>query len=314
MIVVAGEALIDLVPDRPATAGPAADPALPALLPRRGGGPYNTAVALGRLGSPTAFCSRISTDGFGEALMAGLQEDGVDTALVQRGAEPTTLAVASIASDGSAGYGFYVEGTADRLFELPEALPDSVRAMCFGTCSLVLEPGATAYESLLRRSADEGIFTVLDPNIRTGLIPDADAYRERFRGWLPSVGLLKLSMEDAAWLAGGQDPAAAAREWLTAGPAAVVLTHGRGGISALTRDGSDHAVPGVQVEVVDTIGAGDTVNAALLHRLAAHEALSADAVAKLDEAAWRDVLGFAARAAAVTCSRPGAQPPYAAEL
>ncbi|MGW3565638.1 carbohydrate kinase family protein [Streptomyces sp. NPDC000941] len=314
MIVVAGEALIDLVPDRPATAGPAADPALPALLPRRGGGPYNTAVALGRLGSPTAFCSRISTDGFGEALMGGLREDGVDTALVQRGAEPTTLAVASIAPDGSAGYGFYVEGSADRLFELPAALPDSVAALSFGTCSLVLEPGASAYEALLRREAARGVFTALDPNIRTGLIPDADAYRARFRGWLPHVGLLKLSMEDATWLAGAQDPAAAAREWLAAGPAAVVLTHGRDGISVLTRGGGGCAVPGVQIEVVDTIGAGDTVNAALLHRLAAHEALSVDAVAKLDEAAWRDVLGFAARAAAVTCSRPGAQPPYAAEL
>lgn len=314
MIVVAGEALIDLVPDRPAAAGPAVDPALPALLPQRGGGPYNTAVALGRLGSPTAFCSRISTDGFGESLMAGLRDDGVDTALVQRGAEPTTLAVASIAPDGSAGYGFYVEGTADRLFELPEALPDSVTAVSFGTCSLVLEPGASAYEALLRREAARGVFTALDPNIRTGLIPEADAYRARFLGWLPHIGLLKLSLEDAAWLAGPGDPAAAVREWLAAGPAAVVLTHGGNGISVITRGGADCSVPGVRVDVVDTIGAGDTVNAALLHRLAAHQALTAEAVAKLDEAAWRDVLGFAARAAAVTCSRAGAQPPYAAEL
>ncbi|MER6144514.1 carbohydrate kinase [Streptomyces sparsogenes] len=320
MIVVAGEALIDLVPGRPAPDGPvraddpAPEPALPALLPRRGGGPYNTAVALARLGSPTAFCSRVSTDGFGEALLRGLRDDGVDTALVQRGAEPTTLAVASIGDDGSAGYGFYVEGTADRLFELPAALPDSVAAVSFGTCSLVLEPGASAYEALLRREAARGVFTALDPNIRAGLIPDADAYRARFHGWLPHVGLLKLSEEDAAWLAGSQDPAEAAREWLAAGPAAVVLTHGGDGVSVLTRDGGGCSVPGVRVDVVDTIGAGDTVNAALLHRLAGHQALSADAVAKLDDAAWQDVLGFAARAAAVTCSRAGAEPPYASEL
>jgi len=320
VIVVAGEALIDLVPDRAAPAVTGDE--LPALRPARGGGPYNTAMALGRLGVPTAFCSRVSTDGFGEALLSRLRKDGVDTALVQRGPEPTTLAVASIGADGSAGYGFYVQGTADRLFELPPALPEETTALSLGTCSLVLEPGASAYEALLRREAGRGVFTALDPNIRTGLIPDADAYRARFRGWLPYVGLLKLSVEDARWLAGSGDaPAesdaaveAAIREWAAAGPAAVVCTHGGDGLSVLCQDGSRWAVPGERVEIVDTIGAGDTVNAALLHRLAAHDALSAPAVAKLGEAAWRDVLGFAARAAAITCSRAGAEPPYAAEL
>ncbi|WP_432038730.1 carbohydrate kinase family protein [Streptomyces cucumeris] len=318
MIVVAGEALIDLVPGGApgGAAGGTTPPGgeLPALLPRRGGGPYNTAMALARLGSPTAFCSRVSTDGFGEALLAGLRADGVDTALVQRGPEPTTLAVASIGPDGSAGYGFYVEGTADRLFELPGALPDGVTALSLGTCSLVLEPGAGAYEALLRREAGRGVFTALDPNIRTGLIADPDAYRARFRGWLPYVGLLKLSVEDAVWLADSADLDRAIAEWLAAGPAAVVLTRGGDGMSVRLRDGGGCAVPGERVEIVDTIGAGDTVNAALLHRLAAHEALSASALATLDEAVWRDVLGFAARAAALTCSRAGAEPPYAAEL
>ncbi|MGP3950589.1 carbohydrate kinase family protein [Streptomyces sp. 7N604] len=303
MIVVAGEALIDLVP----AAGPG-DAELPALLPRRGGGPYNTAVALGRLGSPVAFCSRVSTDAFGEALLRGLRADGVDTSLVQRGPEPTTLALAAIGADGSAGYGFYVEGTADRLFELPQRLPDSARAVSLGTCSLVLEPGASAYEQLLRREAGRGLFTALDPNVRAALIPDADAYRARFRSWLPHTALLKLSEEDADWLGGTP------REWLAAGPAAVVLTHGADGVRVLTRDGGEFAVPGEKVDVVDTIGAGDTVNAALLHRLAAHDALSPGAVAGLGADEWRDILGFAARAAAITCSRAGAEPPYAAEL
>ncbi|MFC9224280.1 carbohydrate kinase [Streptomyces hygroscopicus] len=312
MIVVAGEALIDLVPER--TSSAAAGDRLPALRPARGGGPYNTALALGRLGSPTAFCSRVSTDGFGEALLAGLRKDGVDTALVQRGEEPTTLAVASIGADGSAGYGFYVQGTADRLFTLPPSLPEGVSALSLGTCSLVLEPGASAYEELLRREAARGVFTLLDPNIRTGLIPDADAYRARFRGWLPHVGLLKLSIEDARWLADSEDVETAVGEWLAAGPAAVVLTRGGEGLSVRRQDGSVLSVPGERVDVVDTIGAGDTVNAALLHRLAAHQALSAPALAKLDDAAWRDVLGFAAHAAAITCSRAGAEPPYASEL
>ncbi|MFE1776507.1 carbohydrate kinase [Streptomyces sp. NPDC059008] len=317
MIVVAGEALIDLVPS---SQSPSLEGQLPTLLPRRGGGPYNTAVALGRLGSPTAFCSRVSTDAFGEALLHGLRGGGVDTSLVQRGGEPTTLAVADISPDGSAGYGFYADGTADRLFTLPPALPDAVDALSLGTCSLVLEPGASAYESLLRREARRGVFTALDPNIRPGLIHDPDAYRARFRSWLPDLALLKLSEEDALWLAGagtggGWDAVgAAAREWLGAGPAAIVITRGGDGLTVLTRGGGELTVPGERVTVVDTIGAGDTVNAALLHRLDAHGALSYAAVTALGADDWQDILRFAARAAAITCSRAGAEPPFATEL
>ncbi|MFF6775088.1 carbohydrate kinase [Streptomyces sp. NPDC012637] len=294
MIVVAGESLIDLVPD--GAPGPLAP-----LLPRPGGGPFNTAVALGRLGADVAFCSRVSTDAFGEVLVERLRTAGVATGLVQRGPEPTTLAVASVGPDGSARYGFYVEGTADRLFALPERLPDGVRAVAFGTCSLALEPGASAYEALLRRSSRAGAFTLLDPNVRPGLIPDADAYRERFAGWLPYVSLLKLSEEDAAWLGGSPE------EWLAAGPAAVVLTRGAAGLTVLT-PGYEVSVPAVRVRVVDTIGAGDTVNAALLHGLADRP------VSGLSATDWRELLAYAARAAAVTCSRAGAEPPYAREL
>ncbi|MCK1819499.1 carbohydrate kinase [Streptomyces sp. XM83C] len=300
MIVVAGEALIDLVPQGPG--------ALAALTPALGGGPYNTAVALGRLGSPAAFCSRISEDAFGEALLDGLRRAGVDTTAVQRGPEPTTLAVASIGADGSAAYSFYVEGTADRLFTAPAELPAGTRAVSFGTCSLVLEPGASAYEELMRRAAAQGVFTALDPNIRPGLIPDADAYRARFKSWLASVTLLKLSEEDARWLGGTP------QEWLSAGPTAVVITRGGDGLTAWTRDGAEHTVPGERVDVVDTIGAGDTVNAALLHGLAAQDALTPDALAALGAEGWTRLLRFAARAAAVTCSRAGAEPPYAHEL
>ncbi|MEV6806041.1 carbohydrate kinase [Streptomyces sp. NPDC051132] len=300
MIVIAGEALIDLVPQG---AGALAD-----LKPALGGGPYNTAVALGRLGSPTAFCSRTSDDAFGEALLDGLRRAGVDVSGVQRGPEPTTLAVATLDAGGSAAYSFYVDGTADRLFTAPAALPAGTRAVSFGTCSLVLEPGASAYEALLHTAAGQGLFTALDPNVRAGLIPDADAYRERFRSWLPSVTLLKLSAEDAAWLGGTP------REWLAAGPAAVVVTRGGDGLTVFTRDGAEVSVPGEKVEVVDTIGAGDTVNAALLHGLAGRDALSREALADLGAEGWTRLLRFAARAASITCSRAGAEPPYAAEL
>ncbi|GAA3786704.1 carbohydrate kinase family protein [Streptomyces chiangmaiensis] len=300
MIVVAGEALIDLVPQGTGALAP--------LKPGLGGGPYNTAVALGRLGSATAFCSRTSYDAFGEALLDGLRRADVDVSAVQRGAEPTTLAVATIDENGSAAYSFYVDGTADRLFTAPAHLPQGTRAVSFGTCSLVLEPGASAYEELMRSAAAQGVFTALDPNIRAGLIPDPDAYRARFKSWLPSVSLLKLSVEDAEWLGGTP------REWLASGPAAVVITRGGDGLTVFTRDGAEHSVTGVRVDVVDTIGAGDTVNAALLHGLGARNALSPAALAALDAGGWTDLLGFAARAAAITCSRAGAEPPYASEL
>ncbi|MGW6710173.1 carbohydrate kinase family protein [Streptomyces sp. NPDC054956] len=303
MIVVGGEALIDLVP--------VAEPP-GALLPRPGGGPYNTALALGRLGARVAFCSRVSTDGFGTSLLAGLGAAGVDLSLVQRGPEPTTLAVPSLAPDGSAAYEFYVEGTADRLFRLPPELPAGVRALALGTCSLVLEPGASAYEALLRRESGRGLLTLLDPNIRPALIADPAAYRARFLSWLPYVRVLKLSEEDAAWLGGRVG------DWLAAGPSAVVLTRGAGGLTVWTREGEEHSVPARRVEVVDTIGAGDTVNAALLHRLSGGTGGTADGTGGGAGGAgpvdWPGVLSYAARAAALTCTRAGAEPPYAAEL
>jgi fructokinase len=305
-IVVAGEALIDLVPH-------SAEP-LAALSPRPGGGPYNTAIALGRLGTPTAFLSRISTDPYGEALIEGLRQAGVATDLVARGPEPTTLAAAAVGADGSAHYTFYVEGTADRLFTPPAALPRDVRAVSFGTCSLVLEPGATAYEAVMRRAHADGLLTALDPNIRTALIPDPAAYRDRFASWLPEVALLKLSAEDACWLGECDDPSEPAGKWLAQGPRAVVVTDGPHGLTAYTRQAGTVRVPGVDVAVRDTIGAGDTANAALLHWLELHQALDAEALAALTADEWRAALGYAARAAAITCSRPGADPPYAREL
>ncbi|MFF6784294.1 PfkB family carbohydrate kinase [Streptomyces sp. NPDC012510] len=300
MIVVAGEALIDLVPRG---AGTLAD-----LRPARGGGPYNTAVALGRLGSPTAFCSRMSYDAYGEALLDGLRDAGVEVTAVQRGPEPTTLALAPVGEDGAARYSFYVEGSADRLFEAPDRLPEGTRAVSFGTCSLVLEPGASAYEKLLHATAAQGLFTALDPNIRPVLIPDAATYRARFKSWLPSVSFLKLSAEDAEWLGGTP------RLWLDSGPSAVVITHGGDGLTVHTRAGLKHSVPGEEIDVVDTIGAGDTVNAALLHGLATWNALSTEALTDLGADDWTRLLRFAARAAAITCSRAGAEPPYAAEV
>lgn len=315
MIVVAGEALVDLVPSSAAADGKLAD-----LVPRLGGGPYNVAVAMGRLGVPVSFLSRVSADLFGDALVGRLHTANVCTDLVQRGSEPTTLAVVGLAADGSARYSFYVEGTADRQVTDPGALPDDVRAVSFGTLSLVLEPGASVYERILRREHERGALTVLDPNIRAGLIHDPLAYRDRFASWLPHTGLLKVSVEDARWLADLPEDAAEEavleilHEWCQAGPASVVLTRGGDGLAVLTGAGDYVAVPSRRVSVVDTIGAGDTVQGALLAWLHNHDALEVESVKNLAAEQWEGALTVAAAAAALTCSRAGAEPPFTAEL
>ncbi|HEX3589331.1 MAG TPA: carbohydrate kinase [Pseudonocardiaceae bacterium] len=308
MIVVGGEALVDLVPSASAVPGE-----LGPLLPRLGGGPYNTAVAAGRLGAPVSFLSRVSDDAFGDALLERLQVAGVRTDLVQRGPEPTTLAVVTPAADGSARYSFHVRGTADREVTDPGLLPGDVTTLSLGTLSLLLEPGATVYETMLRRESARGRLTVLDPNIRAGLIEDPAAYRARFASWLPDIGLLKVSEDDAAWLGESGDVLPVVASWLSGGPAAVVLTRGSAGLTALAGD-LRVDVPAVRAEVADTIGAGDTVHAALLAWLHRHDVGSRAELAKLDAVAWTDALGFAARAAAVTVGRVGAEPPFAAEL
>jgi fructokinase len=312
VIVVGGEALVDLVP-APATVRGELGP----LLPRLGGGPYNTAVAVGRLGAPVSFLSRVSTDSFGDALIDRLLASGVRTDLVQRGAEPTTLAVVTLAADGSARYSFHTQGTADRLVTDPGPLPDDVTMLSLGTLSLLLEPGASVYEALLRRESALGRLTVLDPNIRAGLIEDPSAYRARFTSWLPDVGVLKVSEDDALWLAAlpaDGDVVPVLTGWLRAGVTAVVLTRGSAGLTVFTGSADRVDVPAVPARVADTIGAGDTVHAAVLAWLDRHGVASPGDVAKLDRQAWAEALGFASAAAAVTVSRVGAEPPYAAEL
>jgi len=309
VIVVGGEALVDLVPGDPLDS--TVDGGLRALLPRLGGGPYNVSLAAGRLGVPTAFLSRVSTDRFGDAMVDRLHASDVDTSLLQRGDEPTTLAVVALDAKGAARYTFYVEGTADRLVADPGPLPDTVTALSLGTLGMVLEPGASAYEAMLRREAARGVLTVLDPNIREALITDPAAYRARFASWLPDVRLLKISDDDAAWLTEGADPVAAAKTWIESGVDAVVLTRGADGVAVITAAGELAHVPSRKVTVVDTIGAGDTVQGALLAWLHTREVAD---LASLDAGAWREALEFAAKAASITVSRSGAEPPTSADM
>ncbi|GAA2337927.1 carbohydrate kinase [Saccharopolyspora halophila] len=307
MIVIGGEALVDLVPDKSTPDGE-----LGPLRPLLGGGPYNVAIAMGRLGIPAAFYAKLSTDQFGDRMLARLDESGVDTGLIERGPEPTTLAVVGLGEDGSARYSFYTEGTAAR-FVSDRPLPEEATALCVGTLGMVLEPGASVYERALFAESERGRFIALDPNVRADLIADPDAYRRRFESWLSAVDLLKVSDDDAEWLAPGRDVVEVAREWAAGGPAAVVLTRGKDGITAVTEAGEFH-VPGRAVDVADTIGAGDTVQAALLAWLHRHNALSAAEMRAFGRAQWEQLLGFAAEAAAVTVSRAGAEPPWASEL
>lgn len=300
-VLVCGEALVDLVPENP-----------PALTPRLGGGPFNVAVALGRLGADVQFLSRISRDPFGRDLVAWLQSSGVGLEHLQRGPESTTLALTTLDPSGAAEYSFYADGTADRLVEEPADIPAGITAASFGTLSMLYEPGASVYASLLRRTHDAGVLTMLDPNIRPAAMTDADGYRSRFRTWLPHVDILKVSEEDAAWL--GEGPTGTSpRQWLDAGVTAIVVTRGGDGMSVVTDQGETRS-PGVKVQVADTIGAGDTVHGAILHHLTAHGVRSSTDVREMDSGQWSAALDFAARAAAITVSRPGADPPWANEV
>ncbi len=263
---------------------------------------------------PTAFLSRVSTDAFGDALVRRLEESGVDTSLVQRGPEPTTVAVVSLDEESNARYSFYAEGTADRLVADPGPLPKETTVLSVGTLGMVLQPGAQAYEAVLRRESRRGVLTALDPNIRPGMITDPGGYRARFLSWLPYVHLLKLSVEDARWLTGVTDPDGimdTARSWLDEGPQAVVLTKGSEGMSLITSSGVDVTVPTAAAKVVDTVGAGDTVQGAVLAWLVCNQVKDTSVLSAND---CRDMLAFAADAAAVTVSRSGAEPPTVEEL
>ncbi|GAA3190881.1 carbohydrate kinase [Rhodococcus baikonurensis] len=270
-----------------------------------GGGPFNVAIALGRLGSDVGFVSRLSLDAFGDRMIDSLAASNVDTTGVERGPEPTTLAVVNLAADGGARYSFYLE----------ERRIDSSRCRNF-LCSGVLvrdavagaRAGASAYEAMLHEAHSRGRLTMVDPNIRPAVISDPDAYRRRFRSWLPAIDILKVSDDDARWL-GSVDGA----EWLDEGVGAVLLTRGGDGLRLITKE-LDVSVPAPAVDVADTIGAGDTVHGALLAYLDRHDALDAAVVRGFSEADWSAALTFAARAAAVTVSRPGADPPWSREL
>ncbi|MDO9527185.1 MAG: carbohydrate kinase, partial [Gemmobacter sp.] len=252
MILCCGEALIDMVP---VMAG-----AVPAFAPHSGGAVFNTAIGLGRLGARVGFLCGMSRDLFGQRLAADLAASGVDSSFCPRVDRPTTLAFVTL-RDGQAEYAFYDEASALRMLsdaDLPE-LPDAVQALFFGGISLVAEPCGSTYEAFALRAAGR-VLVMLDPNIRTGFIRDEAAYRARLARMIAAADVVKLSVEDLAWLMGPGDLMAQAQQVLGQGPAVVLITDGGAGAHLLR--GSDHIhLPAPKVGVVDTVGAGDTFNA-----------------------------------------------------
>ncbi|MBL4915885.1 carbohydrate kinase family protein [Szabonella alba] len=306
MILCCGEALIDMLP-RSTDRGEAA------FAPHAGGAVFNTAIALGRLGVPTGFFWGLSTDLFGEMLTDVLRASNVDSGLAARSARPTTLAFVRLV-EGQASYAFYDENTAGRLLseaDLPD-LPEDVQALFFGGISLVNDPAASACAALQARASASRV-TMLDPNIRPGFITDIPAYRARIDAMIARADIVKLSDEDLHWLRGPGDVGTLARAMVAEGPRLVFITEGAAGARAVTAT-QDRFVAATRVTVADTVGAGDTFNAGALAALHRVGVLTKPALADLSDATLDAALQLGTRAAAVTVSRPGANPPWAHEI
>ena len=276
-----------------------------------GGSPLNVAVTAARLGAASGFASQLSSDQFGQAIRRHLLENGVDERFVLESDAPSTLAFVGEVG-GEAVFDFLAQGSADASFDPRprQRFPDEVAFVQFGSISLLQEPAASALTDTARAHRARAT-VVFDPNVRPALIIDRAAYEKRLReDWLEISHLVKVSAQDLRWLYPGANFAAVATDWLGRGPDAVIVTEGERGVTLYQREGAPLKVSAPQVRVVDTVGAGDTFTGALMVRLL-ERALRPGAH---DEAAWRDALGFAAAAAALACTRAGANPPRRDEL
>lgn len=307
MFVVCGEALFDVFAVADTPTGMSMDA-------RVGGSPFNVAVGLARLAQPVCFLTQVGTGFLGERLMRTLREEGVNTATVQRSEAPTTLSLIGLDAKGVPSYSFYGEGCADRRLT-PDALatlPDGVKAINFGSYATVVGPTAVTQRMLVERESRRTLIAY-DPNIRLNVEPDLEVWRDQIDWMLPHTQLLKVSEEDLQLVVPGTTPKEFAAKALAAGVKLVVVTRGGEGAIGWTAQ-HEVSVPPIPVKVIDTVGAGDTFQCALLTWLAEHDALSGAALAALSAQQLRDALGFAARAAAITCSRRGADMPRRAEL
>lgn len=309
MIICCGEALIDFIPTDDKQA----------YRPCPGGSILNIAVGLGRMGVPVGFLSRLSTDLFGDLLDKHLVQNQVNRQYCPRVAGQTTLAFVSIDENTSPEpqYAFYAEGAVDRemqMTDLPDEFPEAVCALHFGSISLVLEPGASTLEVLMRREARRRVIS-LDPNVRPIVISDWDAYRQRFEGWLTCVDIVRLSEADLNLLYPNGSLEDLLPDWFRLGVSLVVLTRGGDGADGFLPDGSTVTVPAERVEIRDTVGAGDTFFAAFLTYLYEKGYLAdREVLAQIPPDDLKACIAFGSRAAAINCTREGADPPYRHEM
>ncbi|MER5184922.1 carbohydrate kinase [Streptomyces sp. NPDC002896] len=306
-ITVLGECVADAFAEPASTSNELALRVLP------GGGPANTAVALARLGTPARFLARLSGDVFGRLFRAHLEASGVDLSNAVPAAEPSTLAVAELDAQGQAAFSFHAQGTADWQWTAEElARVDLSETACVhtGSLALVREPGAVVVEEFLAAAAP-GSTVSIDPNVRP-LLVHPDVYRARLAHWCELADVLRLSEDDLELLLPGTSPEQACDIWHAAGARLVVITRGADGVLA-SLDGERIQVPAVATKVVDTVGAGDSFTAGLLHHLGAHGLLGG----RLTELHLDDVAAacrFAAQVAALTCSVAGPNPPWQSQL
>jgi fructokinase len=303
--IVTGEALIDLLP-----AGDAA------YLARPGGSPLNTAVGLARLGQPTALAARLSADLFAGILRRHLRGAGVDLRYVREAPGPSTIALAEL-SDGQARYEFSAGGPDFRWTAADLAfLPGGARCLHFGSLASWLPPGDAAIAAAVGRVRQAGeVLISYDPNIRPALQPDAGAARGQVERAVGTAHVVKASVEDLRWLYGPGDPEAVARRWLDLGAGLVVVTAGADGAAAWTRPGLAVSRPAYPTAVRDTVGAGDAFSSGLLDALARRGLLDPVLVtAGLGAPVLAAVLDEAGLVAGLTCQRPGANPPWRAEV
>ncbi len=306
MILCCGEALIDFLPRETADGQNC-------YLPVNGGSVYNTAIALGRLGARVGLFAGVSKDFFGDQLIEGMKASKVDTRFCRFKDNHTTLAFVKLAS-GHARYSFVDDNSSGRNLvkrDIPK-LPAATLALHFGSISLIPEPCGSTYETLMKREAKRRVIS-LDPNIRAGLIKDKRKHLARLNRLIAMADIVKISDEDTEWITGKKDFSGAARKWLKAGAKIVAITKGGEGVEVFTRR-FGFAADAPIVKVADTVGAGDTFTAGLLYHLSKHKLLTKKALAAIAEVELMEAVAFAMRAAAVTVSRPGADPPWAKEM
>ena len=302
MILACGEALIDMLP-RESTKGEAA------FAPYPGGAVFNTAIGLGRLGIETQFLCGMSSDFLGDILRDGLDAAGVDHSPSPKLVAPCTVAFVKLV-DGQATYAFYDENSAMRTLTVAPAI--DANALFFGGISLVGDGCGDTFEALMLREAPARV-TMIDPNIRPSFIRDVVAYRARIDRMMEAADIIKLSDEDLHWFEGEGDLPDLARGLVAKGAKLVCITEGADGVTGYSAE-HEVFVPSERADVVDTVGAGDTFNAGLLAGLDRAGNLTKAKIAGLTAEDIRSALHLGVRAAAVTVSRAGANPPTAAEL